>query len=108
VYHQSTAVLVNEAALEEFGFMTRTFRYPELESGAIRAAEAGLEIGRQDGKRYTLARAPLPALEPYDWVTFGVVIGASVAYVEGTMEVDTVHVEVSGARARAVIEGRAL
>lgn len=109
VYHsQGTAVVVDPLALAQIGFVTRAFRCPELEHGAITAAQKTLEAGRQEGEQVKLARQLVPALEMYDRVAYGAVVGGGVAYLGGEMIVDDLTFDLSGPQARMDIGGRSL
>jgi hypothetical protein len=105
-YHQGTAVVVDEDALEELGFATRTFRFTGMEHGAITATRKLMEKARQDRKRHLIRRQMLPALELFDRVEFGIMSAGGIAFMDGVMIVDRLTFGLTGTQAEMLIDGR--
>ena len=63
VYFTNVAVVVDPIAAKEIGFVTRMYRFPDLDNGAVRAAQVMQKRARQSMKRHELTARISPTLE---------------------------------------------
>ncbi len=92
VFHQNTAVLSDAESLATWGFLTRVFRYPDLEAGAIRAGRKIQELSKSGAVRGECRARIDPRLEMFDTVQVEMIASGGVAGVEDSMLVDVLSI----------------
>jgi hypothetical protein len=66
VYFTNAAVVIDDDYAEQVGFVTRMYRFPDLDNGAIRAARIAQKRARQSRKMHTATCRFHPRLEVGD------------------------------------------
>lgn len=95
VFHENMALVLDEMALEEVGFVTRALRFSGLEHGAIVAAEKMMAEGRLARRQYLATTRLRPEMEPYDLAQLWIGDGRGIDAVHGRMLVEQLQVLVS-------------
>lgn len=69
IYYTYASSIMNEQAAEELGFITRVFRLPDLNAGAIRAARTMQNLALEEQFQHIVEARPNFVIEPEDIAT---------------------------------------
>jgi len=106
VYFTNVAVVVDDAYAEQVGFVTRMYRFPDLDNGAIRAATIQQRIARQSRKSYRSLSRFHPKVEVGDIVSIAFPASGSYLPVEANLIVDSINFSIESGAQSMTIQGR--
>jgi len=106
VYFYDMAVLADEQAAADVGFVTRMYRLPDLESGAIKAARVMQQRARENLHRHAVQCRFNLALELGDIANIVYIRAGSLTEIEEYCIVEAIRFSIRDGQATMDFEGR--
>lgn len=106
LYGDAAAPVVDTSFMGDYGFVTRVYRLPDVESGPIRAIKHFQELGRQRTKKHSIDSRIFPSVEIGDIVSVAKTLsGTGTAFSEDAI-VEDLRISISAGQNRMAITGR--
>jgi len=106
LYGNAAAPVVDTDFMTDYGFVTRVYRLPDVESGPIRAIKHFQELGRQRTKKHSIDSRIFPSVEIGDIVSVAKTLsGTGTAFSEDAI-VEDLRISISAGQNRMAITGR--
>lgn len=88
VYATNSLVVADQDTFDEYGFITRVFRLPDLDSGSVRAAKVMQKLARQQALTHDVRLRFNPAIEMGDIISSDLLLPGTGTMI-GTSDKDT-------------------
>lgn len=108
VYFTDTGIQLDLDAFEDFGFITRTFRLPDLDSGAMKAAAVMQLRARQSAEQHQIACRFDPTIEVGDQVTSSVVLPGTGTVVTDIAIIESAQISLAEGKYAMRMKGRGI
>jgi hypothetical protein len=106
VYFTNTGIKLDQPAFDNFGFITRTFRMPDLDSGAMKATFVMQLRARQAVESHDIVCRFDPTLEVGDQLTHNIVLPGTGTNVTLVTIIEAISISMSSGRFAMKIKGR--
>lgn len=106
VYFTNAAVVIDDDFSEQVGFVTRMYRFPDLDNGAIKAATLAQRRARQARKLHTVVCRFHPRLEVGDIASVAFPATGALVSVEGDFIVEAINFNMESGIQNMQITGR--
>jgi len=106
VYFTNAAVVIDEIFAEEIGFVTRMYRFPDLDNGAVQAAVLTLKKSREQRTMHRIEARFSPRFELGDIANIIYTITGTLREVDHDIIIESISYNIGIGGARMEIVGR--
>jgi len=100
------ATIIDPLFGEKYGFVTRFYKVPELDTGAIRACKYIQSVGRQNYEKHSLTCRINPVIEVEDLASYSYTTTGTPITLSGQFIVESLNVDIQVGRMSMQITGR--